>query len=150
MTGLPLPLRLVRQVPPQRREVASETVTGLGGTRPSTYAGRAAHLTSLGICCTAPKSRSKATIRVRSRHVRCKSQYPQRALSGHLAVQSPCLLYRRKRTGYSMTSSALARSLGGTSRPRALAVLRLNASSYLVGACTGRSAGFSPLRMRST
>jgi hypothetical protein len=23
-------------------------------------------------------------------------------------------------------------------------------SSYLVGACTGRSAGFSPLRMRST
>jgi hypothetical protein len=30
------------------------------------------------------------------------------------------------------------------------AVLRLITSSYLVGACTGRSAGFSPLRMRST
>src|SRR6516164_9156733 len=28
--------------------------------------------------------------------------------------------------------------------------LRLITSSYLVGACTGRSAGFSPLRMRST
>ncbi len=28
MTGVPVPLRLVRQVPPQRREVASEAVTG--------------------------------------------------------------------------------------------------------------------------
>ena len=28
--------------------------------------------------------------------------------------------------------------------------LRLMTSSYLVGSCTGRSAGFSPLRMRST
>ncbi len=51
---------------------------------------------------------------------------------------------------YSITSSARASSGGGTSRPSALAVLRLIASSYLVGACTGRSAGFSPLRMRST
>jgi hypothetical protein len=31
-----------------------------------------------------------------------------------------------------------------------LAVLRLIASSNLVGACTGRSAGFSPLRTRAT
>src|SRR5262249_49980613 len=38
----------------------------------------------------------------------------------------------------------------GRSRPSALAVLRLITNSYLVGACTGRSAGFSPLRMRST
>ena len=51
---------------------------------------------------------------------------------------------------YSITSSARARSVGGTVRPSALAVLRLITSSYLVGACTGRSAGFSPLRMRST
>ena len=35
-------------------------------------------------------------------------------------------------------------------RPSAFAVLRLITNSYLVGACTGRSAGFSPLRMRST
>src|SRR5262245_3548558 len=47
---------------------------------------------------------------------------------------------------HSITSSARASSVGGTSRPSALAVLRLIASSYLVGACTGRSAGFSPLR----
>jgi MFS family permease len=38
----------------------------------------------------------------------------------------------------------------GTSRPSALAVLRLIVRLYLVGACTGRSAGFSPVRMRST
>ena len=66
---------------------------------------------------------------------------------------------RRRRTAeqrdelaplHSITSSARASSVGGTSRPSALAVLRLITSSYLVGACTGRSAGFSPLRMRST
>src|SRR5262249_52687885 len=51
---------------------------------------------------------------------------------------------------HSITSSARASSVGGTSRPSALAVLRLITSSYLVGACTGRSAGFSPLRIRST
>src|SRR5262249_8493406 len=51
---------------------------------------------------------------------------------------------------YSITSSARVMSVGGTSRPSAVAVLRLMTSSYLVGACTGRSAGFSPLRMRST
>src|SRR2546421_1311353 len=51
---------------------------------------------------------------------------------------------------YSITSSARASIDGGISRPSAFAVLRLITSSYLVGACTGRSAGFSPLRMRST
>ena len=51
---------------------------------------------------------------------------------------------------HSITSSARASRVGGISRPSALAVLRLITSSYLVGACTGRSAGFSPLRMRST
>ena len=51
---------------------------------------------------------------------------------------------------YSITSSARASRLSGTVRPSAFAVLRLMTNSYLVGACTGRSAGFSPLRMRST
>src|SRR5262245_15341402 len=51
---------------------------------------------------------------------------------------------------HSITSSARASKVGGTSSPSAFAVLRLMASSYLVAACTGRSAGFSPLRMRST
>jgi hypothetical protein len=51
---------------------------------------------------------------------------------------------------HSINSSARASSVGDTSRPNALAVLRLITSSYLVGACTGSSPGFSPLRMRST
>src|SRR5262245_20537238 len=51
---------------------------------------------------------------------------------------------------HSITSSTRASRLSGTVSPSALAVLRLMTSSYLVGACTGRSAGFSPLRMRST
>src|SRR5262245_28784885 len=38
-------------------------------------------------------------------------------------------------------ASARASNEGGTSRPSALAVLRFITSSYLVGACTGRSAG---------
>src|SRR5205807_6921238 len=51
---------------------------------------------------------------------------------------------------HSITSSALASIAGGKSRPSAFAVVTLITSSYLVGACTGRSADFSPLRMRST
>jgi hypothetical protein len=51
---------------------------------------------------------------------------------------------------HSITSSAVASSVCGMLRPSALAVLRFMISSYLVGACTGRSAAFSPLRMRST
>src|SRR6476660_5815695 len=47
---------------------------------------------------------------------------------------------------HSITSSARASTDCGKSRPRVLAVLRLITSSSLVGACTGRSAGFSPLR----
>ena len=41
-----------------------------------------------------------------------------------------------------------ASSLSGISRPSALAVLRLITSSNFVGSITGRSPGFSPLRMR--
>src|SRR5262249_10933409 len=51
---------------------------------------------------------------------------------------------------HSITSSARLINACGRPRPSAFAVLRLITSSYLVGACTGRSAGFSPLRMRST
>jgi hypothetical protein len=47
---------------------------------------------------------------------------------------------------HSITSSAMASIPGGKLKPNALAVLRLITNSNLVGACTGRSAGFSPLR----
>jgi hypothetical protein len=49
---------------------------------------------------------------------------------------------------YSITSSAVASSDGGTFMPSALAVFKLIANSNLVDCCTGKSAGFSPLRMR--
>jgi hypothetical protein len=49
---------------------------------------------------------------------------------------------------YSITSSASASSLSGISRPSAFAVLRLITNSNFVDCWTGKSAGFSPLRMR--
>jgi hypothetical protein len=52
-------------------------------------------------------------------------------------------------SSYSITSSAMANSEGGTVRPGVVAVLRLMISSNLVGACTGRSDAFAPRRMRS-
>src|SRR5262249_42375889 len=77
-----------------------------------------------------------------------------------VSVLSPRRLRPRRRgaeqhddfaaTDHSITSSARASTVSGTVRPRALAVFRLITSSYLVGACTGRSAGFVPFRMRST
>jgi len=49
---------------------------------------------------------------------------------------------------HSITSSARASSDVGTLSPSAFAVLRLMANSTLVTCYTGRSAAFSPLRMR--
>src|SRR5262249_14902390 len=53
-------------------------------------------------------------------------------------------------SSHSITSSARASSVGGTSKPKALAVFRLTTNSNLVPCCTGRSAGFAPLRILST
>src|SRR5262245_3713884 len=72
-----------------------------------------------------------------SRHVQCTHLCLLWAKSGHSVI-------------HSITASAIESTLAGMVRPSALAVLRLIASWYLVGVCTGRSAGFSPLRMRST
>src|SRR5262249_23807889 len=51
---------------------------------------------------------------------------------------------------HSITSSARATKIGETSKPKALAVLRLTTNSNLVPCSTGRSAGFDPLRILST
>ena len=58
------------------------------------------------------------------------------------------LMHRSKQCRYSITSSVSASSCAGTSRPSVLAVLRLITNSNLVDRMTGRSAGFSPLRIR--
>src|SRR6202795_4082325 len=51
---------------------------------------------------------------------------------------------------YSMTSSAATSRPAGTARPSAFAVLRLMTRRKGVGVSGGRSAGFSPFRMRRT
>src|SRR5262245_14104999 len=51
---------------------------------------------------------------------------------------------------HSITSSARASSVGGTSRPSAVAVIRLMTRSYLVGCSTGRSVGLAPRKILST
>src|SRR5256885_1005526 len=48
---------------------------------------------------------------------------------------------------HSITSSARASSVGGTSRPSALAVCRLMTNSNLVDYSTGKSVGLTPLRI---
>ena len=63
---------------------------------------------------------------------------------------APDQRYELAASDHSITSSARASTLAGTARPSAFAVLRLITVSYLVGTCTGMSAGVSPLRMRST
>src|SRR5262249_9208754 len=50
---------------------------------------------------------------------------------------------------HSITSSARPSNTSGIVKPSALAVLRLMTNSNFVGCCTGRSAAFSPLRMRA-
>ena len=49
---------------------------------------------------------------------------------------------------YSITSSARASSVEGTSSPSALAVTRLMAKSNMAGCITGKSAALSPFRIR--
>src|SRR6266699_700533 len=74
--------------------------------------------------------------------------------SGRYSLLGPDF-HRLDRTSFSwrthsITSSASARSLGGISRPSALAVLRLIRNSNLVGCSTGNSPGLPPLRIRPT
>src|SRR5215471_9701046 len=77
--------------------------------------------------------------------------------SGHRNSIVRCLLCAKSRhyasqqnSGYSITSSARSSNDGGMVIPRDLAVLRLITKSNLVGSCTGKSDGLSPLRIRPT
>src|SRR5262245_37254374 len=86
----------------------------------------------------------------------CRAEIPdhrhRRLLRARRARPRRCAAQERDElaTLHSITSSARASTVVGMSRPSALAVFRLMTNSYLVGAWTGKSAGFSPLRMRST
>src|SRR5262249_5793876 len=52
------------------------------------------------------------------------------------------------RCNHSITSSARASSVGGTSRPSIIAVAKLMTNSNLLACTIGKSAGFAPLSMR--
>ena len=66
--------------------------------------------------------------------------------SGHFREVPKCDIVRV----HSITSSAVVSSDGGMVRPSVFAVLRLTTNSNFAGCTTGRSAGFSPLRIRPT
>src|SRR5262249_17778238 len=71
----------------------------------------------------------------------------ERPRSRHAAEQRGELTALHLR-GHSITSSAMASSPGGKLRLNAPAVLRLITNSNLIDCMTGRSADFSPLRIR--
>ena len=76
-------------------------------------------------------------------------------VSGQIADRVGMSALCQKRTnapqqghGYSITSSAVPSSVAGTSSPRTLAVCRLMTNSNFAARMTGRTAGFSPFRIR--
>ena len=98
---------------------------------------------------------SAAVNRIRLCFVR---RFPRYYARGCPAARAPRAAKRRPRREerdavapfHSMTSSARTSSVFGTFKPSALAVFMLITSSHFTGCCTGRSAGLSPRRMRST
>src|SRR5262249_7165582 len=72
------------------------------------------------------------------RLLRPRRQRPRRCRAAEQGDELPSL--------HSITSSARASSVGGTSRPRAFAVFRLRTSSIFTACSTGRSAGLVPRR----
>src|SRR5262245_64724209 len=99
------------------------------------------------MCSAVPHVRfgSKADMCAAVGHVRFTPE------SGSVQRNSQCLLWAKSgRRVYSITSSARVSREAGIVMPSALAVFILITVSNLVGACTGRSDGFSPFRTRST
>jgi hypothetical protein len=68
--------------------------------------------------------------------------------SGHVQRTHPRLLWAKSghRTTHSINWSARPTRLLGTLRPSALATFKLMINSIFVDSCTGKSAGFLPLR----
>jgi hypothetical protein len=109
----------------------------------------AATSTSLPASRLRRRSAAKRTCSNCCRRTRPCPLYPGKPTSPAWRVMSAKGTGTEVRQPHSITSSARASSAGETVRPSAFAVFRLITNSYLVGACTGRSAGFSPFRMRS-
>jgi hypothetical protein len=84
----------------------------------------------------------------------CANDFRTTPINRHSQSPSACLkgttsglTHRSAVKPYSITSSANASTVGGISRLRTLAVLRLTTNSNFVDCITGRSAAFSPLRI---
>ena len=91
-------------------------------------------------------SKSKSEVFGQSGHCSARLLAALRAITGREQAQQDAP--GMPRPTYSITSSARARTLSGTSTPSAFAVFRLMAISNLVGCTTGRSAALSPFRIR--
>src|SRR6516165_6925857 len=91
----------------------------------------------------------QAVCSAKQRHQQQEREAPHRLLLYYTAEQRDELAALHLRA-HSITSSARSSSVGGTSRPRALAVLRLMTRSNLVGCSTGMSPGFVPCKILST
>jgi len=78
--------------------------------------------------------------------VRCSTRESSLICAGD--ASSNCDSRHDVRDLYSITSSARPSSVMGNVRPSAFAVFMLTTNSIFTDCCTGRSAGFSPLRMR--
>jgi hypothetical protein len=108
--------------------------------------------------CAIPDFSTFATISTTNGLMRRRQTAPlfNHQISGGLRRSPfPCIrgrdrlpMKRPEDKSYSITSSAMARSCGGTARSRRRAVSALMTSSNFDDCTTGRSAGFSPLRMR--
>src|SRR5262249_22028202 len=85
-----------------------------------------------------------SSIQLCSGHVRFTPE------SGHVQRTRRCLLWAKSghRDDYSIASSATDSSDGGTVRPSVFAVLRLMANSKVTVCWIGKSAGFSPFKIR--
>src|SRR5262249_55376963 len=148
--GSPLPVALVEG----RRRAQPGTPNTLGARKAKVF-----HQVNQALAQS--KIQRRPVDRFYARHFdlrqdRCRSfGRPHRRRLLRLCCKRPCRSHASEQADelaplHSITSSARASSVGGISRPRALAVVRLMTRSNLVGCSTGMSAGFTPRSILST
>jgi hypothetical protein len=119
--------------------------------------GLAIHVTKIGqSLAKRVRVREAATRTARPQHT--DARYTGSLLRLMCPDPTPCHQPEARRPRYelppahphSTTSVTCSRICGGNVMPRARAVFRFTTNSKVIGCSTGRSAGFLPLRMRST
>jgi hypothetical protein len=97
--------------------------------------------------CAAPANR-RCLGRLRIKSSLMSALPPKADMQRILGMSVKC--QQRTSVVYSITSSAVASSMGDTVTPSALAVLRLITRSNLSGRCIGKSLGLAPCRIFPT